>query len=48
MKRLSEKELDQKIEKFLSRKNEEVFHSQRKELVVDINRKSNFAIVKFA
>lgn len=48
MKKLSERELDQKIEKFLSRKNAEVFHSQKKELVVDFDRTNNFAVVKFA
>lgn len=48
MKRLSEKELNQKIEQFLNRKNAEVFHSQNRELVVDLDRINNFALVKFA
>ncbi len=48
MKKLSEKELDNKINTFLSRKNAEVFHSQESKVVVDFDRSNNFAVVKFA
>lgn len=48
MKKLSDRELDKKIERFLNRKNAEVFHSKKRELIVDIDQSKNFAIVKFA
>lgn len=48
MKKLSERELNNKIESFLSRKNAEVFHSKDRELKVNINRSENFATVKYA
>lgn len=48
MKKLSERELDHKIDKFLRRKNAEVFHSQTKVYDVDINRRNNTAMIRFA
>lgn len=48
MKKLSDKELNSKIEHFLVRKNEEVFHSNGKKMIVDIRSHHDSAVVRFA